>query len=714
MHDDEWSVPVTRTRTAEIDETEVRRAIAVLFHPEHYHLIQSLPSGRWRYTHASDIQAIGIIRDRADELGCYFSLNAIKSPLDHCLNSSDVSHRQWFLIDIDTNRPDTNVMATDEEREASRMVAVAVNQHLTEQGWPAAVSIDSGNGWHLLYCIDLPADKHTQAILRNCLKRLAEKFDNKAAHIDRGTHDAKRISKLPGTWVRKGVSTDDRPHRVARMLHAPEAIECVPVELLMALAAIPPKKKEQPKPPPAPPSEWLTPTTKVSTDAYLERALQNELTAFALVTDGHRNNALNKAAFSLGQLIVAGLNRGRVETSLRTIAESLGLGHEEIEKTLRSGIEAGLANPRSVPERKQILNGKHHALATELKDGESIVIRASEIKPKVVPWLMPGRIPIHFITIFAGRTGLGKSFVTCDIMARLTTGRELPGSPPFEEIGNVLMVSEDSHEYMLAPRLIAANADMSRVHFMTWKAMAFYTLDNIEMLTAAWEQSGQPILIGIDPPTNFLGQCDEHKNAEVRAVLMRLVDWLQDRRVAVVLITHNNKQVGKGLDAINRVMGSAAWVSTSRIAHSFAEDPNDFSRCLFVPMKNNLGPLAKGLAYRIETIDGAAQVVWLEEVDTTANEAMGNEPRKPRHVAAREWLETVAFKDRREWPSDEIVRAAREAGVNRNALWEAKGILPIKARKTITADGDSIWIWQAEIGWPSDEFNELDNIAKNS
>jgi hypothetical protein len=71
------------------------------------------------------------------------------------------------------------------------------------------------------------------------------------------------------------------------------------------------------------------------------------------------------------------------------------------------------------------------------------------------------------------------------------------------------------------------------------------------------------MLIVIDPPTNYLGDTDEHKNAEVRAVLTNLVAWLNGRDVACVLITHVNKQVGKGTDAINRVLGSVAWGSTA-------------------------------------------------------------------------------------------------------------------------------------------------------
>jgi hypothetical protein len=74
--------------------------------------------------------------------------------------------------------------------------------------------------------------------------------------------------------------------------------------------------------------------------------------------------------------------------------------------------------------------GPEKARATkEDADDSPIVVRASTIEPKTVEWLWPNRIPAGFISIFAGRTSVGKSFVTLDIVARVTTGGEWPDLP---------------------------------------------------------------------------------------------------------------------------------------------------------------------------------------------------------------------------------------------------------------------------------------------
>lgn len=80
---------------------------------------------------------------------------------------------------------------------------------------------------------------------------------------------------------------------------------------------------------------------------YAEKALQNELDRLAQAKEGSRNATLNTAAFSLGQLVGAGLlSRSEVETVLTQAAKSIGLGETETYKTLQSGLEAGINTPR--------------------------------------------------------------------------------------------------------------------------------------------------------------------------------------------------------------------------------------------------------------------------------------------------------------------------------------------------------------------------------
>jgi len=79
-------------------------------------------------------------------------------------------------------------------------------------------------------------------------------------------------------------------------------------------------------------------------------ALSDECHEVASCFEGSRNERLNRAAFAMGQLIAGNeLSRLTVENDLYTAAEQNGLAHREIERTMRSGIEAGMRVPRSSP-----------------------------------------------------------------------------------------------------------------------------------------------------------------------------------------------------------------------------------------------------------------------------------------------------------------------------------------------------------------------------
>jgi hypothetical protein len=52
----------------------------------------------------------------------------------------------------------------------------------------------------------------------------------------------------------------------------------------------------------------------------------------------------------------------------------------------------------------------------------AITTRASDIKPRDLDPVWPGVLWAGKPTLFAGDPGLGKSMVTCDIAARVTTG----------------------------------------------------------------------------------------------------------------------------------------------------------------------------------------------------------------------------------------------------------------------------------------------------
>ena len=101
-------------------------------------------------------------------------------------------------------------------------------------------------------------------------------------------------------------------------------------------------------PPPARPSPGRPRRSRgAAPGRYGIAALEREAALVRSAGPGTRNEALNRAAFCLGQLVGSGaIDRGLVEAVLAGAALEAGLGEREVERTIRSGIEAGLSHPR--------------------------------------------------------------------------------------------------------------------------------------------------------------------------------------------------------------------------------------------------------------------------------------------------------------------------------------------------------------------------------
>lgn len=103
-----------------------------------------------------------------------------------------------------------------------------------------------------------------------------------------------------------------------------------------------------------PPTAPALPQTRGA--GYARTALLREVARVRSAGPGMRNDALNRAAFSLGQLIAGGaLDRAEVESELVAAAKLVGDGEngedKKIASTLQSGLTAGMRHPRRVPER---------------------------------------------------------------------------------------------------------------------------------------------------------------------------------------------------------------------------------------------------------------------------------------------------------------------------------------------------------------------------
>jgi hypothetical protein len=226
------------------------------------------------------------------------------------------------------------------------------------------------------------------------------------------------------------------------------------------------------------------------------------------------------------------------------------------------------------------------------------------VQPEPVEYLVEGYIPLGKVTLFAGCGGMGKSVATLDVTAAVTTGRCAFGlqytPPPPADV--LLCFAEDDAGDTVVPRLLAAGADLRRVHEVQGVRGADgkrrpFSLADCAVLAKDLERRPEAKLVVIDPAGVFAGRTgiDTHKEAPVQAMLAELRDLAMTRRVAVVLVAHVNKSEEQ--KARNRVSGSAAFVNSARGAFLFTEDAAEDGRRLLLPIKCNFGREPQGLIY---------------------------------------------------------------------------------------------------------------------
>lgn len=189
----------------------------------------------------------------------YMSLNPIKPELlARCNNhiqtyakqttsDQDISNLDYILIDLDPVRP-SGISSTDKEKKKALKLAQVIHDDLDAKGFPEPILCDSGNGYHLLYGIDLENNKENSSLIRDFLNALDLLYSNEYVEVDRSTFNPSRIVKFYGTMACKGDSTEDRPHRWSGIMDIPEKQELVSKELIASIATQIPKPSNDKKP----------------------------------------------------------------------------------------------------------------------------------------------------------------------------------------------------------------------------------------------------------------------------------------------------------------------------------------------------------------------------------------------------------------------------------------------------------------------------------
>jgi|GEM_PF-4088356 len=345
------------------------------------------------------------------------------------------------------------------------------------------------------------------------------------------------------------------------------------------------------------------------------------------------------------------------------------------------------------------LQGKAADYIAALQENtEAPGVLASTIKPQVVEWFWPARIPLGKITVIDGDPDRGKSLLTTDLIGRCTSGEPMPDGAIGTMGGAVLLNAEDDEADTIVPRLLAAGADVKRVRILK----TLRTRDGerqIELpadIPAIREAalSVGAVFIVVDPLMAFLpDRTNSWRDQDIRRALAPLAKFAAELRVAVVIVRHLNKSTSDG-NPLYRGGGSIGIIGAARAGLVVGEDPDDQTgetRILAVS-KSNLSRKAASLRYRITPFASSVVVTWLGESEHRASTLLTSPEGEQRSAVdeCRRFIEGHLADGAR--PGAEVIKAARAAGFSERNIDRAKVRAHVETYRTgFGKDGQ--WMW---------------------
>jgi hypothetical protein len=251
----------------------------------------------------------------------------------------------------------------------------------------------------------------------------------------------------------------------------------------------------------------------------------------------------------------------------------------------------------------------------------------SGVEPEEVSWLWPSWLALGKLALVDGDPGLGKSAMTLDLAARVSTGKVFPDGAECEAAGAVLLSAEDGLADTIRPRLDAAGADTSRI-------LALATVpdenghdrllsipEDIPLIEKGIRRVGARLVV-VDPLMAFLsGETNSHRDQDVRRALAPLAGLAERTGASVLVVRHLNKAAAN--NPLYRGGGSIGIIGAARMEFVVGKDPQDENRRVVASTKNNLAKPPKSLMFTLEEAEGGSvRANWLGQSEVSAKDLL--------------------------------------------------------------------------------------------
>ena len=304
----------------------------------------------------------------------------------------------------------------------------------------------------------------------------------------------------------------------------------------------------------------------------------------------------------------------------------------------------------------------------------------SDIQQKQVDWLWYPYIPYGKLTLLQGDPGEGKSTLMLNIAAAVTLGKPMPDGYALKEAhGVIYQCTEDDLSDTIKPRLIAADADCSKVAYIVDEAQSLTLEDGRIEETLAL--TGARLLI-LDPIQSFLVQDGDMQSASrMRSVLSKLSITAARYRCAIVLVGHMNK--AQGGKSLYRGLGSIDIAAIARSVLMVTRDSSNKQLRYMVPIKSSLAAEGPAIGF---SFDSKVGFQWGGPCDYNLDAVRSDLTAEPKSLTASQKLyDLLSAGDQ---PSTTVFEELSKIGVARRTVQTVKKEMGIVAYKK-----ENAWFW---------------------
>jgi putative DNA primase/helicase len=241
----------------------------------------------------------------------------------------------------------------------------------------------------------------------------------------------------------------------------------------------------------------------------------------------------------------------------------------------------------------------------------------STIQSRPLRWLWPNRIALGKVTLLLGPTGVGKSLVTLDMAARVSSGKPWFTSPNEANPagGVVLLTGEEDLSDTVCPRLEAAGPNLERITTLPSEDDQPLTLpDNIQAIEDAIKNMPECRLVIIDPLSSYLPQTSARKQPPLKTILKPLADLAARTGVAIVAVMPINEATSKATTqrTIANLTAQAAPYSVWQLTEEADPNQEQPNQHWLLPLRNNNAPPGTALTFQPQAAPNgsAAIAAW--------------------------------------------------------------------------------------------------------